>query len=370
MSDYRLLEQIDRYINGEMSGEELANFEQLRKDNPAVDSQISEHRNFLGALKHYGERLDLEQRLNAIHEEIDVHTLHEELMIKPSWIVSLWRHHHSKISVAASIAIFAVLTTLLLTGGFKKHDTAYVELKKEIASVRTSTLLLNEQSHKIKQQLSSSKDGKTIVNPGKFSGTGFALTSNGYLVTNYHVIKGADSVYVQNVDGESFHAKVIYSEPAQDIAFLQINDASFKSLGSVPYNFKRAKSDLGEEVFTVGYPADVIAFSEGALTSPAGFNGDSSAYELSLLARPGNSGGPLLDNKGNLIGIISGKQTSYESLSFAKKSSYLLKAIQNIPSDSLVKPLNLNTRNGLAGLSRTQQIKKLRNYVFMVKVYN
>ncbi|GAA4918517.1 serine protease [Mucilaginibacter defluvii] len=370
MSDNRLLEQIDRYVNGQMSGEELAHFEQLRKDNPAVDSQVSEHRNFLSALKHYSERLDLESRLNAIHQEIDVHTLEDELMEKPSWIVSMWRHHHSKISVAASIAIFAVLFTLMFTGGFKKHDTAYVELKKEIASVRTSTLLLNEQSHKIKQQLSSSSNGKKIVNPGKFSGTGFALTANGYLVTNYHVVKDADSVYVQNVDGDAYHAKVIYTEPAQDIAFLQINDASFKSLGSVPYNFKRAKSDLGEEVFTVGYPADVIAFSEGALTSPAGFNGDSSAYELSILARPGNSGGPLLDNKGNLIGIISGKQTSYEGISFAKKSSYLLKAIQNIPSDSLAKPLNLNTRNTLAGLSRPQQIKKLRNYVFMVKVYN
>jgi serine protease Do len=50
------------------------------------------------------------------------------------------------------------------------------------------------------------------------------LSSNGYIATDYHVINGADSVYVQNAAGESFHAKVIYSEPQYDMAILQIND--------------------------------------------------------------------------------------------------------------------------------------------------
>jgi serine protease Do len=57
-------------------------------------------------------------------------------------------------------------------------------------------------------------------------------------------------------------------------------------------------------------------------------------------------------------------------VAFAVKSNYLLKAIQSIPADSLSKTLSLNTKNTLTNLSRTQQIKRLRNYVFMVKVYN
>jgi serine protease Do len=85
---------------------------------------------------------------------------------------------------------------------------------------------------------------------------------------------------------------------------------------------------------------------------------------------PGNSGGPVMDEKGNVIGVITGKQTQTSGVAFAVKSNYLLKAIQSIPADSLSKSLNLSTKNTLASLSRTQQIKKLRNYVFMVKVYN
>ncbi|RVU00539.1 serine protease [Mucilaginibacter limnophilus] len=370
MSDRNLTEAIDRYLNGEMQGEELLRFEDLRRNNPDIDRQIAEHKSFLAALKHYGERLQLEERLNAIHEEIDVHTLKEELQIKPNWIIQLWRHHHSKISVAASIAIFAVLITLFFTGNLKRNDPAYMQLRQEIAQVKQSTAILGRQNRNLDNKVNAVKAAIKNTNPGSFAGTGFALTSNGYLVTNYHVVKGADSVYVQNADGESFHAKIIYTEPQNDIAFLQINDESFKPLGSVPYNIRKGKSDLGEDVFTVGYPSDAIRFSPGYLTSPSGFDGDSTAYEVSIAARPGNSGGPLLDTRGNLIGIISGKQSKYETSSFAKKSSYLMEAIQNIPADSLSKPLTLNSRNGLAGLSRTQQIKKLQNFIFMVKVYN
>jgi serine protease Do len=368
MSDHKLLELVDRYMNGEMSSEERARFEQLRESNADVDSQVTEHKDFVALLKHYGERLELEQRLNAIHDEIDVHTLKEELYIQPSWIVQMWRHHHSKISVAASIAIFAVLVTLFFTGRFKSNDTKYVELRDEVGKIKNSIAISNRNTSTLIDKVNSTIPQK-FANPGNFRGTGFALTSNGYVVTNYHVVMGADSVYLQNTDGDSFHAKVIYTEPVRDIAILVINDPSFKPLGNVPYNFRKAKSDLGEDVYTVGYPTDAIAFSSGSLTSPIGFKGDSSAYEVSIAARPGNSGGPLLDSKGNLIGIISGKQTERETASFARKTSYLLKAIQDIPADSLTKELNLSTKNTLAGLTRTQQIKKLQNYVFMVKVY-
>ncbi|MEO6149192.1 MAG: serine protease [Mucilaginibacter sp.] len=368
MSDSKIIEAIDRYLSGEMAGEEREQFEQLRQTNAAVDSQVTEHKNFVGLLKQYGERIELENRLNAIHDEIDVHTLKEDLFIQPNWVVKLWRNHHSKISVAASIAIFAVLGTLFFAGYLKQDDSSYVQLRQELANVKRST----DRQSQINQALMKDIKGvkKQMVNPGRFRGTGFAITGNGYIVTNYHVVNGADSVYVQNADGESFHAKVIYSEPEHDLAFLQINDPAFTSLGTVPYSFKKSKSDLGEDVFTIGYPNTAVAFSSGSLTSPAGYNGDTTAYEVSIAARPGNSGGPLLDSKGNLIGIISGKQTRYESMSFAKKSSYLLAAIEAIPADSLDKTLNVNTRNTLAGLSRVQQIKKLQNYVFMVKVYN
>src|ERR1700755_266625 len=116
MRDEQLLEVIERYLNGDMNADERKAFEQLRIENAEVDGRVIEHQQFTGMLEQYGERVELEKRLNAIHHEIDVHAIEEEVTIRPSWIVELWRHHHSKISVAASIAIFAVLGTLFFTG--------------------------------------------------------------------------------------------------------------------------------------------------------------------------------------------------------------------------------------------------------------
>jgi serine protease Do len=364
MSDNQLLDVIERYLNGEMSEEERARFEILRNENPDVNNLVVEHKHFTGLIKQYGERLELEKRLDAIHDEIDVYTLKEELMIHPSWIVQLWRTHHSKISVAASIAIFAVLCTMFFTGYLNNRELNYVKLKGEITKLQRKQDLLNHKFNNLNSPAPKNS------NPGKFRGTGFAISSNGYIVTDYHVVNDADSVYVQSADGKSYRTKVIYTEPQSDIAVLEINDPSFKGLGAIPYNFKKSESDIGENVFTIGYPRDAMVLGPGFLTASSGFNGDTTQYQVSTPVDFGNSGGPLLDGKGSVIGIINAKQTHIEGAAFAVKSSYLLKAIQDIPADSLKETLSLNNKNVLAGLNRVQQIKKLQNYVFMIRVYN
>jgi serine protease Do len=360
----QLTETIERYLNGGMSKEERVNFEKLRAEDPILNAKVTDHKHFTNLIKQYGERLELEMRLDAIHDEIDVHALEEELMVHPSWIIRTWRNHHSKISVAASIAIFAVLCTLFFTGYLSNRETSYRQLRGEINKIKTTTAQLNTKVNNLNPQHSA------IVNPGNFRGTGFALSSNGYIVTDFHVIKDADSVYVQAADGKSFRTKVVYTEPASDLAVLLINDPSFKTLGAIPYAFKKAETDIGENVFTIGYPRDAIVLGPGYLTASTGFRGDTTQYQISTPVDFGNSGGPLLDSKGNVIGIINAKQTHVEGAAFAIKTSYLLKAIKEIPSDSLTRTLNMNSKNVLAGLTRVQQIKKLEGYVFMVRVYN
>jgi serine protease Do len=365
MSDNQLSEIIEKYLNGEMTRDERARFEILRNGNADINGRVAEHKHFAGLIKQYGERLELEKRLNAIHNEIDVHALEEELMIHPSWIVSLWRNHHSKISVAASIAIFAVLCTLFFTGYLSNREVNYVQLSAKLNGLSHKTDILNNKVNSL------NPSGKLAANPVNFRGTGFAISSNGYIVTDNHVIKDADSVYVQSADGKSYRARLVYSEPQFDIAVLAITDPSFKTLGAIPYSFKKAKSDIGENVFTIGFPRDSMVFGTGFVTSSSGYKNDTTAYQVSIPVNPGNSGGPLLDARGNIIGIIDAKQTRMEGAGFAVKSSYLLKAIQDIPSDSLKIPLNINmnSKNALASLSRVQQIKKLQSYVFVVKVY-
>ncbi len=94
MSEEQFSELIERYLNGEMSTDELARFELLRSGNAEVNNRITEHGQFISLVKQYGERIELETRLNAIHDEIDVHSLKAELTVQPSWIVTLWRNHH------------------------------------------------------------------------------------------------------------------------------------------------------------------------------------------------------------------------------------------------------------------------------------
>ncbi|WP_183579838.1 S1C family serine protease [Mucilaginibacter sp. X5P1] len=362
MNDSNLLEEIERYLNGEMTPQEHKQFELLRKGDTAINNKIAEHEEFAKVLKQYGDRLALETRLNAIHDEIDVHTLAEELIVHPSRIVSLWRNHHSKISVAASIAIFAILSTLFITGNLSNQESKYIQLRREVGILKQKTETLNKKA-------AQGTIRPVISATDRFRGTGFAITTNGLIATNYHVVNGADSIYVQNAAGKSFKAKVLYTEPQNDIAILKIVDTSFRSLGTIPYTIKKAESDLAESVYTYGYPQDAPHFDEGKVTSAVGLNGDSLDYQISIAINPGNSGSPLMDNRGNVVGIIQGKQTQLEGVHFAVKASYLLSAIHNIPSDSLTGKINLNTKNTLAGLTRVQQVKKLNNYVFIVKVY-
>ncbi|HTD99642.1 MAG TPA: serine protease [Mucilaginibacter sp.] len=365
MRDEQLLDVIERYLNSEMNADERKAFELLRKENADIDSRVIEHQQFTGLLKQYGERVELENRLNAIHQEIDVHAIAEEVTVHPSWIIQLWRNHHSKISVAASIAIFAVLGTLFFTG-YLSNSSTYTELRRKVDILNRSNINLTKSITDIRSRNNTSA---RITTPDKYRGTGFAITSGGLIATNYHVISDADSVYVQNASGKSFKAKVLYYEAKNDIAILKITDTSFKGLGAIPYTLKRSESDLAENVYTYGYPQDSPVYGDGRVTSSNGLNGDSIDYQISVPINPGNSGGPLLDGKGNIVGIVKAKQTQLEGVHFAIKSSVLLNAIENIPADSLNRKPNLNTKNTLSGLTRTQQIKKLQNYVFMVKVY-
>src|ERR1700761_9430092 len=115
MTDNQLLEVIEKYLNGEMTKDERKKFELLRKENMAMNNRVQEHEQFAAILKQYAERVELENRLHAIHDEIDVDTLKESLMEHPSRIVQMWRNHHSKISVAASVLLFVIMSVMFLT---------------------------------------------------------------------------------------------------------------------------------------------------------------------------------------------------------------------------------------------------------------
>ena len=359
-----LTERIEAYLNGEMPEEESRAFEKLRAENPALDQQIVAHKAFLDTLSNYGKRKSLISAMNSIHDEMDIRAVKAEALPTSTLIRVLWNKYKMNAAVAASVAILAVFTSLLSTGYFSKINASKSDYNALRRVVAREIGKVKQSQNEILQNIHTAPS-----NPGLFGATGFALTEDGYLVTNHHVIEGADSVYIQNTAGESYKVKTVHVNPAYDIAILKIIDPDFKSFSSLPYTFKKSVADLGENVYTIGFPKDDYVLGTGYLSSRTGYNGDTVQYQIDIPLNNGNSGGPLLDNKGNVIGVISGKQMHADGASFAIKSKYLLEAIDSISETELGGEISINKKNSLAGLNRKDQIKKLQNYIFMVKVY-
>ncbi|TAH00122.1 MAG: serine protease [Sphingobacteriales bacterium] len=364
-SELDLIKKIEAYLFQELSEKEKLNFEDLRSTNPALDNKVVEHLNFLKNIKAYGEKKALKSQMDQIHAGLNLNDITHSVTETSSTIIDFWRRYKNNLAIAASVAIICTIITLLSTGQFNpnSHNTNYSALKRDMENIKKS------QNALIRGYDVTSPNTKNN-SQSQFGGSGFALTNTGYFVTNYHVVEGADSVYIQNNKGQSFKVNIIYIDPTYDIAILGIADSTFTKLAPLPYTFKKSVSDLGEEVYTIGYPRDEVVYGKGYLSSATGYGGDSTAYQVSIPVNPGNSGGPLLDNRGNVIGLIKGKQTQTDGAAFAIKSNFILQSVDNIPQDSLKTKLTITKQNNLAGLSRTQQIKKIEDFIFMIKVYN
>ena len=260
------------------------------------------------------------------------------------------------------LSVFGTLWSVQqLKAPVRQQTARYVELRREVELLKkTQTAIINGINDAT----------KPVPRPAAFSGTGFAISSEGYLVTSSHVVEGADSVLIENEAGQKYKVVEIYRDQIHDLSILKVADPAFTSFGKLPYTFKTAESDLGERVYTLGYPREDIVYGEGALSSSSGFEGDTTAYQISIPLNPGNSGGPLLDDKGNLIDVISGKQAGQEGAAFAIKSAYLLQMINELPQTDPSVAFALPQNNALSSQSRPQQLKKLKDHVFVVKVYN
>lgn len=318
-------------------------------------------------LQAYGQRLEFGEKLGRVHQQLEANNLLEHADVKPRLQVrNWWQAQRSTLAIAAAVAIVSTFGTIILYRSYQnshKQEQQYGMMMRNLAVIQqTQNKLLNNLSGR----------GRVFQqNPGQVAGSGFLLTASGFMVTNNHIIQGADSVYVQSQQGVVYKARLVHVDPQHDLAILAIGqDTAFHALPPVPYSFEARPSEMGERVFTLGYPREEIVYGEGYLSSGTGFRGDSSAYQVAISVNPGNSGGPLLDERGNLIGIITAKQTTSEGATFAVKTSVLLDALKAISPDSLKGDVVvLNRKNRMVRLSRKLQVKQMQNYVYQVKVF-
>jgi S1-C subfamily serine protease len=105
------------------------------------------------------------------------------------------------------------------------------------------------------------------------------------------------------------------------------------------------------------------------MSARSGYNDDTLSIQIAISANPGNSGGPLLDRNGDIIGILSTRDKQANEVVFASKAVNINKAIEELKKDSSNLTIKLPNASNLKGIDRVQQIKKIQDCVFMVKGY-
>jgi TPR repeat protein len=253
------------------------------------------------------------------------------------------------------------------TYNYKVQLPYYNDLFERVTREMTGEQIVaaQEYSKQLVKEIESRKEKQDIFEPPqkqvrvtnesnpkliKSTGTGFIITPDGYVITNSHVIKNAASIKVVSEKG-THKAELVKEEVKNDLAILKISG----SFAAAP--IAREKSaKLGEKVFTIGFPNPTLQgfspkITDGLISSIYGIQDDPRLYQTSVAVQPGNSGGPLLDKYGNVVGVVmltlNAKETFNitgsipQNVNYAIKSSYvleLLKSEQNlikkIPDDN------------------------------------
>ncbi|MHB1352008.1 MAG: DegQ family serine endoprotease [Thiobacillus sp.] len=175
--------------------------------------------------------------------------------------------------------------------------------------------------------------------PAHGAGSGFIVSSDGYILTNAHVVKGADEVVVKLTDKRKFIAKVVGSDPRTDVAVIRI---TARNLPTVRLGDPE-KLRVGEAVAAIGSPFGFENSVTAGIVSAKGRSLPSESYvpfiQTDVAVNPGNSGGPLFNMRGEVVGInsqIYSRSGGYQGVSFAIPIDVALEVVEQLKSGGKV----------------------------------
>ena len=197
-------------------------------------------------------------------------------------------------------------------------ETVGVDTEKELSTAEIYANYVNSCVGITVDIVSTNIFGQTVT--GAAAGSGFVITEDGYILTNYHVIDGANSIKVTFADGKEYTATYVGGEEANDIAVIKID-----ATGLTPVIIGSSSDMLvGEQVTTIGNPLGELTFSEstGIISALNRSITMSDGTKMNMIQtdcaiNSGNSGGPLFNSHGEVIGIVSAKYSSSSSSSSA-----------------------------------------------------
>ncbi len=191
---------------------------------------------------------------------------------------------------------------------------------------------------------------RKILGESTSTGTGFFISNDGYLVTNNHVVDDAATVHVVTTDKQVFTAKVVTTVEPYDLALLKVKGRHT----ALPLSRMR-NARQGEDVFTIGFPNPryqgvTAKLTDGVISSDAGIDDFDKVYQITTPVQPGNSGGPLFNRNGDVVGAVVSRFGDWmivhtgalpQNVNYAVKSFYIhamLKLTSGFPREKLAKP--------------------------------
>ncbi len=275
----------------------------------------------------------------------------------------LKRHHKIILGgFSTLIVVFMITTSVLLYMLFVNQDLNYKkldgrisnlevdtqskinELTDSVVSTRDAVVTLNDSfKNEISLIKASSEDFSGVIDESIKSvvtvrtdvgqGTGFIITDNGYFVTNAHVIEGASRVYTIDYEQRTREAQLVGYIQDIDVALLKIS-GDYESLELTDSE----EVQVGEKVIAIGNPLGLqFSVSEGIVSGVhrTGANGMEIYIQTDAALNPGNSGGPLINKQGEVVGINNFKVSGGDNLGFALESNYLEQAVNKISTTVL-----------------------------------
>ncbi len=227
----------------------------------------------------------------------------------------------------------------------------------------------------VAEQDRRSKQGRQDTPNINITATGFLITPDGYLLTACHAVAKTVRRIKIFYQGRTYAAQVISKDESTDAALLRIEGTGFTCLPFV----SNAAVKTGDAVFTVGFPQVDIQgvepkFTEGSVSSLSGLAGSLRFLQISVPIQPGNSGGPLVNEKGEVVGLIVSRLDDVAALmatgavpqtvNYALKSSFILPLIESVPG------LAENLLKASAVKDRSAAIEKARQAVVLIVGYN